>query len=347
MTDTTTSGAMPSGAAGEAVAGEVRVGEAVLQRVTGVRPEDYVLIPKVDPIYYFAPYAGDVALDIRFGKKVMLTGHTGTGKTSLFHQLAALLGVPVIRQNMNGQTTVGDFVGLWTVQGGQTVWVDGALTMAMRYGWWVVVDEIDFAEAQILSVLNSVLEKDGILMLKEKGHEIVHPHPNFRLLSTANTAGCMQRYRSLYQGTNILNEAFLDRWRVYHVDYLPAKNEAEVVAGYICSTPITRKLTEEDLKARPVRAMHVAAILVKIAGLTREAFEKEEVTCTFSLRRVLDWAEMCTRHSHPLRAAEATIFSKISKEDSDVVKSIIQRVTKLTAPGEATDTTSGATAKVK
>ena len=59
---------------------------------------------------------------------------------------------------MNGQTTVGDFVGFWTVKGGETMWVDGVLPTAMREGLWLIVDELDFAEPSILAVLTAVLE---------------------------------------------------------------------------------------------------------------------------------------------------------------------------------------------
>lgn len=315
--------------------GFVTIGDVQVPVRTDVSKDHEYLIPPVDTNYFFASYSSDIAEDLNYGKKVLLTGHTGTGKTSLFQQIAARIGQPVLRSNLNGQTTVGDFVGLWTVKGGSTEWIDGALPMAMRHGWWLILDELDFADAPILSVLNSVLEPRGALMLKEKGHEVIKPHPNFRLLATANTVGCMQRYRSLYQGTNILNEAFLDRWRVYHVDYLPAKNEADVIAGFIVSLKPKRSLSEEDLKARPTRAMHVAAVIVKCMNMAREAFEKEEISCTFSLRRGLDWAEMLTRHAHPAKAAEATIFSKISREDADIIKGIITRVTKLPASGDA------------
>ncbi len=266
-------------------------------------------VPPINDAYHFPEFSSDVVRDINENRKVMLTGHTGCGKTSLFQQIGAQANQPVVRCNLNGQTTIGDFVGLWTVKGGETVWVDGVLPQAMREGHWLILDEIDFAEAAILSVLNSVLEKNGTLTLKEKGHELVHPHENFRLFATANTAGVMADFRGLYQGTNILNEAFMDRWKVYHVDYLPPEKEAEVIA---------KTVDRMTLKITPM--------IVKVVNMVREAFKKEEIQCTFSLRRAIDWAEMMVRHKDPMKAAESTIFAKVSREDGEVIKGIIQRV---------------------
>jgi len=266
------------------------------------------LIPKVNPAYHFPEFASGVASDMIENKRVMLVGHTGCGKSSLIEQMAARIGQPCLRVNMNGQTTIGDFVGLYTVKGGETVWVDGALPLAMRNGYWLIIDELGFAESAILSVLNYVLEPNGKLTLKEKGHEIVEPHANFRLFATDNAAGCMSDYRSLYQGTNLMNEAFMDRWRVYHVDYLPAEEEAKVLAASV-----------------PRMTIKIATHLVKVANMVREAFRKEEISCTFSLRRLIDWSELMIRYRDPVKAAGPSIFSKTSRQDAEVIKAIIER----------------------
>ena len=277
------------------------------------KPAGMGFIPRVNEGYVFATFDDDICVDIKEERKIMLIGHTGTGKTSRIEQMAARMNQGVLRVNMNGQTTVGDFVGMWTVKGGETVWVDGTLPKAMREGYWLIVDELDFAEPAILSVLNAVLEPHGRLMLKEKGHEIVEPHPDFRLFATANGVGCMAQYRSLYQGTNLMNEAFLDRWRVYHIDYLPAEEEAKIIVGAI-----------------PRMTPKVAGVIVRVANMIRDAFKNEEVSCTFSTRRMLDWAEMMIRYKDhsdaPFRAAQATIFSKVAKEDAEVIRNLIQRI---------------------
>jgi cobaltochelatase CobS len=273
------------------------------------RTEKQSFVPASNPAYIFGDHAKDIAYDILEDKRVLLTGHTGCGKTSVIQQIASQLGQGVIRINLNGQTTIGDFVGLWTVKGGETVWVDGALPLALKHGYWLILDEIDFAEPAILAVLNAILEKGGEFVLKEKGYEKITPHENFRLFATANTVGCMQDYRGLYQGANILNEAFLDRWRVYFVDYLPEEQEAKVLTDSI------QKMTPK-----------IAKRIVMVGNMIREAFVKEEIACTFSLRRMLDWSEQMIRKRDPIKAADSTIFSKISREDSEVIKGIISRV---------------------
>jgi len=266
-------------------------------------------VPERNIAYFFPKVTKDVMQDINEKKKVILTGHCGTGKSSLIEQIAARTSQGLMRANLNAQITIGDFVGLWTVKSGETVWVDGILPKAMREGLWLVLEEIDFAEPAILSALNTVLENNGKLVLKEKGHEIVRPHENFRIFATANTVGAMQGFRSLYQGTNIMNEAFLDRFRCYLINYLPADEEAKVV-----STTVP-KMTER-----------VAAVIVRVAGMVREAFVREEISCTFSTRRVLDWSELMIRHKDPFKAAEVAVFSKISREDAEVIRGIIQRL---------------------
>jgi len=263
-------------------------------------------VPAINKSFHFSDHTKDIALDILENKRVMLVGHTGCGKTSCIEQLAAHTKNGRIRVNLNGQTTISDFVGYQTVKDGSMGWIDGALPKAMREGYWLILDEIDFAEPGILSILNSVLEPNGNLTLKEKGDEVVTPHPDFRLFATGNSIGCMQDYRGLYQGTNIMNEAFLDRWRVYEIKYLPPEIEAKMLTSYL-----------------PILTKGVAVKIVKVANQIRKAFEEEEIGCTFSTRRLIDWAEQMVRHRSPQKAGEATIFAKISKQDAAVIRAVI------------------------
>lgn len=266
------------------------------------------LVPHVNAAYLFASHSNNVLLDIVENRRILLIGHTGTGKTSLIEQIAAHTKQGVLRSNMNGQTTAGDFVGFWTVKGGETIWIDGVLPTAMREGLWLIVDEVDFAEPAILAVLTAVLEPGGQLLLKEKGNEIVAPHPSFRLFATANAVGSMGRYRHLYQGANLMNEAFLDRWRVYHIDYLSRDDEAQVL--------------QRTFGVRLSEAM--ARTLAAIAAECREAFLREDLAGAFSTRRLLDWTELMLRTGDPETAAGPTIYSKVSAEDAALIRGIIE-----------------------
>jgi cobaltochelatase CobS len=269
---------------------------------------DNPLVPRVNPAYLFSERFNDIVEDIVENRRVMLIGHTGAGKTSLIEQVAARSHHGVLRSNMNGQTTVGDFVGFWTVKGGETIWVDGVLPTAMREGLWLIVDEIDFAEPSILAALTAVLEPHGRLVLKEKGNEIVAPHPAFRLFATANAVGAMSQFRHLYQGANLMNEAFLDRWRVYMLDYLTPAEEADV---------LMRTLAPHMTRA-------LATTLAAIAADCRAAFAREDLSSAFSTRRLLDWAELMLRTGDPERAAGPAIYAKVSPEDAALIRGIVR-----------------------
>ncbi|WP_322069665.1 AAA family ATPase [Paraburkholderia bannensis] len=283
----------------------VRIGSVAMPPAPESTPS--ALVPRINDAYLFTERADDIALDIVENRRVMLIGHTGSGKTSFIEQVAARTGHGVLRANMNGQTTIGDFVGFWTVKGGETVWVDGVLPVAMREGYWLIIDELDFAEPSILAVLTAVLEPNGRLLLKERGNEIVEPHPSFRLFATANAAGAMSAYRHLYQGANLLNEAFLDRWRVYLFDYLSKEEEAEVL-----------------LRTLPALTPSIAQTLAAIAADCRAAFAREDLASTFSTRRLIDWAELMLRTGDVERAAGPAIYAKVSAEDAALIRSIIR-----------------------
>lgn len=271
-------------------------------------------IPRVNEAYHLDRNAKSILRDVEEMAPVLLTGHTGTGKTSVIMELAARIsesekkGQGVMRLNCNGQLSVADFVGCWTVRSGETVFQEGALIKALREGYWLILDEIDFADPQILSILNAVLENDRQFVLKEKDGELIETHKDFRIFGTANTVGVMADFKYIYQGANSLNAAFLDRWRCYHVNYLSSEQEAEVIAN---TCGISAKFAEK---------------FVEVANLCRNAFQNEEIESPFSTRRLIDWVKLSIREENPIHGGEIAIFSKISMDDSAVIKGLIERV---------------------
>lgn len=280
-------------------------------------------VPTLDDHYYFGKKesgkfdthgekVNSFLMDINENKRVILVGHTGTGKSTLIEQVASRLNQTCVRISCNGQITVGDMIGLWTIRGGDTVWVDGILTNAVRNGHWVTLDEIDFAKEEILANLNALLEPAGKLILKERGFETIIPHPNFRLFATANTIGRMKKFRHLYQGTNEMNEAFLDRFRIYCIDYLPKEEEINLLS-----------------KKVPRVTREIATVIVEVGNMIRASFLKEELSTSFSTRKLLDWTELMVRFKDPEKAADVAIYSKI-EDDAEIesIRGIIQRVMK-------------------
>lgn len=145
---------------------------------------------------------------------ILLVGETGCGKTHLVRNVAFKKKQPYMRVNMNGATTPEDLAGQWIPNpnndGPKYVWQDGVLTQFMRHGGIFVVDEINMAPADILSMFHSVTDDERRLVLTAKDGEVVQAHPEFWFVSTMNPD---------YEGTKPLNLALKSRFRVVFVDY--------------------------------------------------------------------------------------------------------------------------------
>ena len=283
----------------------VHKGRALVQ----THPEkDSGAIPSVDH-YRFQPFVSDVIDSIHARENVLLTGGTGVGKTSHILQVAARIKQPVLRINFNGETRMSDLIGKISVINGETVWVDGVLPSAMRKGYWLLLDELDFADPAVLSLLHPVLEEDSQLVLKENGGEIIRPHANFRMFATANSIGAMEDRAGAYGGTNQMNEAFLDRWQVIFVDNLPEKEEIQVVRSKV------QGLT-----------MAVAKRIVQFANKARQQDMGDGFQFSgdnFSTRKVLAWAKKTALHRNPILGAKLAWLDKMPKSEQDVVLRIL------------------------
>lgn len=262
-----------------------------------------------------------VATAIELDTNILLVGPTGCGKTSMVVELGALLNHPVKRVNMDGDVRSSDFLGqmMLTVdtETGQAVtnWVDGVLPQAMRNGWWLILDELDGAPAHILMNLQSVLEKGHKLTLKENFGETVTARPSFRIIATANTLGHGDD-SGLYVGTNVLNEATLDRFGlVLSCSYPPATQESEIVVS------------------KSGLAKSMSGLFCEVANKIRAGNSNDECTCTFSTRRLINWAVFTVKFGNPKKAAKYAVLQRLNKEDKTYVLGVMQRV----IGGTATD----------
>lgn len=272
--------------------------------------KDEAAVP-VGSEYRFQPFICDVIDSIHAKENVLLTGGTGVGKTTHILQLAARIKQPVLRINFNGETRMSDLIGKMTVVNGETRWVDGVLPTAMRLGYWILLDELDFADPAVLSLLHPVLEQNPMLTLKENGGEIIKPHPLFRVFATSNSIGAMSDRASAYGGTNTMNEAFLDRWTIVMVENLPLKEELKVI-----------RYEAPGLNASMAKKMVNFASRVRSNDLSGDGSILYSGD-NFSTRKLIAWAKKAALHRDAIVGAKKSWLDHIAQSEQDAMMRIL------------------------
>ena len=173
---------------------------------------DRSFVPDVDPLYIpFGNYS-DLKQIIKSNVfyPVFITGLSGNGKTLSVEQCCAAVKRELFRVNITVESDEDDLFGGFRLIGGETVWFDGPVIQAMKRGAILLLDEIDLASSKCLC-LQPVLEGRGVLLKKINQH--IKPKAGFNVIATANTKGKGSE-DGRYVGTNVLNEAFLERFSI-------------------------------------------------------------------------------------------------------------------------------------
>ena len=198
------------------------------------------LVPSKDP--NFVPFGNfpDVKKIIQSGifYPTFITGLSGNGKTLGIEQACAALKRELIRVNITIETDEDDLIGGFRLVNGETVWHNGPVIEALERGAILLLDEVDLASNKILC-LQSVLEGKG-LFLKKTGR-YVERRPGFNIFATANTKGKGSE-DGRFIGTNVLNEAFLERFALtFEQEYPTVATETKILEKAATSLAVLDK----------------------------------------------------------------------------------------------------------
>ena len=279
---------------------------------TNTNPDIARLVPKID--FDYVVQRNEAALlvaGIMDGDKSLLTGPTGSGKSSLVKYVCAKLNMPFIRINMSGDVESAALFGSLVVRGGATIWEDGAVTEAAKHGAVCLVDEWELMPSEIAMGMQNLLEDGGSLYLKEKpgtsADRTVIPHKDFRLVFAGNTVG-QGDTTGAFSGVGIQNTATIDRFtNTVRLGYLSAEHEINI---------ITSKSTISKI---------VAKDMVKFANLVRNAYEQGKVGLTMSPRTLINWARKQTRYSVSY-ALQVSFTEKLTLDDAKSIQELYVKV---------------------
>ena len=275
---------------------------------------DYV--PTHDPNYQF-DHDTTIAILAGFAhnRRVMVQGYHGTGKSTHIEQVAARLNWPCIRVNLDSHISRIDLIGKDAIvlrDGKQvTEFREGILPWALQNPVALVFDEYDAGRADVMFVIQRVLEVDGKLTLLDS-NKVIHPNPHFRLFATANTVG-LGDTTGLYHGTQQINQGQMDRWSIVStLNYLPHKDEVGIV---------TAKVPQYADK----NGSEQVAAMVRMADLTRKGFMAGDLSTVMSPRTVITWAENATIFDDMTLAFRLTFLNKCDEVERPTVAEYYQR----------------------
>ena len=273
-------------------------------------------VPEIDPTYKFDP---DTTLAILAGfshnRRVMIQGYHGTGKSTHIEQVAAHLKWPAVRVNLDSHISRIDLIGKDAIklrEGKQvTEFHEGILPWALRNPVAIIFDEYDAGRADVMFVIQRVLEHDGKLTLMDQ-NEIITPHTQFRLFATANTVG-LGDTTGLYHGTQQINQAQMDRWSlVATLNYLSIDAESAIV---LAKNPHYNN----EAGRKTIKQM------VTVADLTRTAFMNGDLSTVMSPRTVISWAQNAEIFRNIGYAFRLSFINKCDELERQTVAEFYQR----------------------
>ena len=274
------------------------------------------IVPKKDPV--FVPFGNypDIKSIIKSGKfyPVFVTGLSGNGKTMSILQACAEAKKECIRVNVTIETDEDDLLGGYRLKDGQTVWQNGPVIEAMERGALLLLDEIDLASNKIMC-LQPILEGSGVFV--KKINKFVKPKDGFNVVATANTKG-QGSEDGKFIGTNILNEAFLERFPVtFEQRYPNAKTE--------------EKILNNTLEATGKKDTNYVNKLVTWADVIRKTYFDGGVDEIISTRRLVHIVQAYSIFSNKLKAIELCT----NRFDEDTKTSFVDLYTKVDAGATA------------
>lgn len=277
-------------------------------------------VPEKDPNYELrADYLVPILWALATNKKAWLSGHTGTGKSTLISQIAAYLNWPMLRVNFDSEITRMDLVGRDVLERkqGTTVsrFVDGILPQALSGPYILLCDEVDFIRPDVAYVFQRALEDQGLL-ISEDGGRVVHPHQYSRIIATANTQG-QGDDTGIYQGARAQSLAFLDRFTVWLTcDYLSKEQEEKIIKAKV------KGISKDRLK-------EVIDYMVE----HRQAFTSSKIMQPLSPRGIGAFAEasvlfekLGAGDNTLKKAATHTLLNKANETDASVMTGILDRI---------------------
>jgi hypothetical protein len=245
---------------------------------------------------------------------IYITGLSGNGKTMMIEQVCALLGREMIRVNITKRTDESDLIGSYELIDGSTVRREGPVITAMRRGAVLLLDECDLGTEDILC-LQPILE--GKPYFDKKTGEVVHPAAGFTVIATANTKG-KGSDDGRFIGTNLLNEAFLERFAVtVEQEYPPAATE--------------RKILEKNFAELGINDAVFIERLITWAEVIRKSFADGAVDEVISTRRLVHISKAFSIFGNRLKAIEMCL----NRFDTDTKTAFLDLYTKVDAEATA------------
>ena len=273
-------------------------------------------VPEIDTSYLFDEVTTKAILaGFCYNRRVMIQGYHGTGKSTHIEQVAARLNWPCVRVNLDSHISRLDLVGKDAIvlkDGKQiTEFREGVLPWALQNPVAIVFDEYDAGRADVMFVIQRVLEVAGKLTLLDN-NRVINPHQNFRLFATANTVG-LGDTTGLYHGTQQINQGQMDRWSIVStLNYLPAEAEEKIVISKVPNFNNTDG--QKTIKS-----------MVALAELTRNGFMSGDLSTVMSPRTVITWAENTNIIEDIDLAFKLTFLNKCDEMERPTVSEYYQR----------------------
>ena len=271
------------------------------------------IVPDKDPVFVPWGYFKDIKkiVSSKAFYPIFVTGLSGNGKTMNVSQACAAANRECIRVNITIETDEDDLLGGYRLQDGQTVWQDGPVIEAMKRGALLLLDEIDLASNKIMC-LQPILEGNGVFL--KKINQFVKPAKGFNVIATANTKG-QGSDDGKFIGTNILNEAFLERFPITIEQAYPTnKIEEKILLNVMSDKGLTKDVDSE-----------FASSLVTWADIIRKTYYEGGVDELISTRRLVHIVEAFSIFKNKMKAIEMCT----NRFDLDTKTSFLDLYTKI------------------